>query len=104
MDIRHRTRFRRDIPRNRKRNGFSEDEIRVSGILSDLGARLGTFKSSPGSCEEVAKVPRPLFIGACEICAPQSRATLGSEKLTSSQGLKNVFSCVLRRELSKMGF
>ena len=46
MDNRYRTRFRRDIPRNRKRNGFSEDEIRVSGILSDLGARLGTFKVS----------------------------------------------------------
>jgi hypothetical protein len=44
MDIRHRTRFRRNIPTNRKRNGFSEDDIRVSGILSDLGSRLGTFK------------------------------------------------------------
>ena len=45
MDIRHRTRFRRDIPtRNRRRNGFAQNDMHVSGILSDLGSRLGTFK------------------------------------------------------------
>ena len=45
MDIRRRTRFRRDIPtRNGKRNGFSQNELHVSGILSDLGYRLGSFK------------------------------------------------------------
>ena len=45
MDARHRTRFRRDIPtRNRRRNGLAQDDMHVSGILSDLGSRLGTFK------------------------------------------------------------
>ena len=45
MDIRRRTRFRRDIPLgNGKRNGFNRDETEMSGILSDLGSRLATFK------------------------------------------------------------
>ena len=45
MDIRRRTRFSRDIPlRNGKRNGFNKDETEMSGILSDLGSKLATFK------------------------------------------------------------
>lgn len=93
MDIRRRTRFSRDIPlRNGKRNGFNRDETEMSGILSDLGSRLATFKASPSFSDGLYKPSRPFFIGACEYCCPHSRATLGTERAIPIQGLENVFS------------
>ena len=49
-------------------------------------------KATPTSYNDIGKAPRPLFIGACELCTPHSRATLGAEKATSIQGLINVLS------------
>ena len=93
MDIRRRTRFRRDIPlRNEKRNGFSKDGTGADGILSDLGSRLATFKASPMLLDGVNRPPRPFFIGACAFCCPHSKATLGTERSVPIQGLENIFS------------
>ena len=103
MDIRYHTRFRRDIPsRSGKRNGYQQDETLVSGIVSDLGARLATFKATVISHDSVLKSPRPLFIGACELCAPHSKATLGAEKVTALLGLENVFSHNSKQKDSKV--
>ena len=103
MDIRYHTRFRRDIPtRSGKRNGYQRDETLVSGIVSDLGARLATFKASVISHDSILKSPRPLFIGACDLCTPHSKGTLGSEKVTALLGLENVFSYPSKKKDSKL--
>ena len=103
MDIRYHTRFRRDIPtRNGKRNGYQRDETLVSGIVSDLGARLATFKASVISHDSILKSPRPLFIGACDLCTPHSKGTLGSDKVTALLGLENVFSYPSKKKDSKV--